>query len=208
MADPAISRAAIRTVQPPRSGGSTPPGPSAMQGPSGPPAPPPRPVVSRAAAPAPLVEPAQPIAVQAAAGLWFAACLAGLVGLGAALLDHDALWGALTDTATANDPAASAALVGAGVRATVVLVLGSVAALVVLQLIGTALLLRRRSAGRWILLITGVLSVAAADVAQSVVAGGTDIDRIAFLAQAGLVVLAGIALCTRSVRSWLRRPAA
>ena len=156
-------------------------------------------------APTPTVEPAPPAALQAAAALWFAACAAGIVGPAAALLDHDALWRKLTDTATAGDPAASAALVGAGVRATVVLVLGIVGALVVLGLIGTVLLLRRRSAGRWLLLAVGLATLVTADVAQSVVAGGADVDRMALLAQAGLAVLGCIALCTRPVRTWLRR---
>jgi hypothetical protein len=197
LADPALSRAAVPPVHPAREAGALPPVPR--------PAPPPRPRVSRAPAPAPPPDPPRPPAVAIAAGLWLAACAAGALGVGTALLDSDALWSRLTDTARASDPTASAEVVDAGVRATVVLVLGIVVVLVAVSVVGTVLLLRRRSWARWLLLAIGLVGLVAADLAQGLVAGGADLDRMAFLAQAVLVVLGGVALFTRSARLWLRR---
>ncbi len=140
-----------------------------------------------------------------AAGLWFAACTAGALGVVTALLDHDALRSTLSETALANDPTAGADLVDAGVRATIALILGSVTLLVAVSLVWTVLVLRRHSWARWLLLVTGALSLAAADVAQSVVLGGADLDRIAFVVQAGLILLAAVVLFTKPSRAWLRR---
>ena len=50
--------------------------------------------------------------------------------------------------------------------------------------------------------VTGV----AADVAQDLVTGGSDLDRIAFLAQAALAMLALGTLFLPSLRAWLRNP--
>jgi hypothetical protein len=168
--------------------------------------PPPRPSVDGAIAPpTDPVEPAPPMALRISATLWFAACAAALVGLGAALADGSALRARLTDTATAADATATADAVRDAVSATLTLVLGGVAALVVLTLVWTALLLRRRSWARWMLLITGLVLLLAVDVAQSVVSGGAELDRISLLAAAALVVLAVVPLVARSSGAWLRR---
>jgi hypothetical protein len=93
------------------------------------------------------------------------------------------------------------------VLATVLVVLGAVAALVVLAVVWTALLLRRRSWARWLLLVTGLLMLLVGDVALSVVTGGADLDRIGLLAQMVLVVPAMGLLLVRSTRAWLGRDA-
>jgi hypothetical protein len=145
-----------------------------------------------------------PWPLRASVGLWFAACVAGLSGVGAALADGNALRDRLTATAETVDPAATADAIQNAVAATILVVLGAVGALVLLTLLWTALVLGRRSWARWALLGTGLVSAFAIDVAQSTVAGGNDVDRIAFVVQAGLVVLALVLLFARSSRAWLR----
>jgi hypothetical protein len=167
--------------------------------------PPPRPVLtSDLPPPARSPEAAAPTALRISAALWFAACAAGLFGLLAALTDGAALRERLTATATAQDPAVSAAVVDDGVRATILLVLGVVTLLTVLDLACTALILRRRSWARWVLGVTGLLTLFAVDVTQSVVTGGVDLDRFGFLTQAGFVLLGLIPLFAPSTGSWLR----
>jgi hypothetical protein len=170
-----------------------------------PPPPPPRPATtSDIAPPIGRVQPEVPGTVRATAALWWAGCLAALTGLGAALLDSEALRARLTETATAADPAASADLVADGVRATMVLVLASVAALVAVSLVWVALLLRARSWARWALLLTAAPTLLALDVAQSVVAGDADTDRLALVVAAGLFVVALVPLLSRSARAFAR----
>ncbi|SFF04495.1 hypothetical protein SAMN05216574_108104 [Blastococcus tunisiensis] len=149
-------------------------------------------------------QPPRPRALRLSAGFWFAACLAGVIALVATMLDGDALRADLTATATADNPSSSLATIEDGVRITILVVLGAVTLLVVSTLVWTVLLLRRRSWARWALLVTGVLTLFAVDVAQSLVAGGGRVDRIAFVAQAGLVALGLITLWARSTRTWLR----
>jgi hypothetical protein len=167
--------------------------------------PPPRPgLTSGLALPVRTPEPPRPAAAVVSVVLWFAACAAGGFGLLAAMMDGAALRAKLAAAATEADPTAPAQLVDDGVDTTILLVLGGVALLVVVTLVGTALLLRRRRWSRWLLLGTGLLTLAAGDVAQSVVTGGVDLDRIGFLVQLGLVVLALVTLFLRSTRAWLR----
>ena len=85
------------------------------------------------------------------------------------------------------------------------MVLGTAGGLAVITLLLAVLLLRRKSWSRWGLLGTGLLTLFVADVGQSVVSGGRDWDRIAFVVQAGLVVLAVVLLFLRPSRVWLRR---
>jgi len=167
--------------------------------------PPPRPELTSSLAP-PLhtAVPDRPAAAAISAALWFAACAAGCFALLATMMDGDALRARLTAAATEADPGASADLVRNGVRTTILLVLGVEALLVVGTLAGAALLLRGRAWSRWLLLAAGLLTLVAGVVAQSVVAGGVDLDRIGFLAQAGLVVAAAVALVLRPTRAWLR----
>jgi hypothetical protein len=168
--------------------------------------PPPRPAVG-GDLPRPAVagQLSKPSAVRVAAGLWFAACAAGLCGVLAALADGDALRDRLSATARETDAAATAAAVEDAVRMTILVVLGAVAVLSVLAIVWTAHLLRRRSWAHRALMVTGVVMLFATDVAQSVVTGGSDLDRIWLLAQLGLAALATVLLFARSTRAWLRR---
>ena len=167
-----------------------------------PPPPPPRPAVtSDLAPPVARTRPPRPATVRAAVALWCAGCLAAVTGLSAALLDLGALRDRLAALATAEDPAATPDLVADGVQATIALVLGTVAALVAVSLLWTALLLRGRGWARWALLLTAVPAVLALDVAQSVVAGGADLDRWALLAAAGSFVVALVPLLSSSARA-------
>jgi len=168
--------------------------------------PPPRPAVtSDLAPPVARARLPRPATVRATAALWWAGSLAAATGLSAALLDLGALRDRLAALATAEDPAAPADLVADGVQATIALVLGGVAALVALSLVWTALLVRRRGWARWALLLGAVAAVPALGVAQSVVAGGADLDRWALVAAAGLFVVALVPLLSRSARAWFRR---
>ncbi|MGY1681298.1 hypothetical protein [Geodermatophilus sp. SYSU D01176] len=165
-------------------------------------APPARPAVtSDLAPPLPRTRPPRPATVRATAALWWAGCLAAATGIPAALLDLGGLRDRLAALATAEDPAVPADLVADGVRATIALVLGGVAALVAVSLVWTALLLRGRGWARWALLLTALPTVLALDVAQTVVAGGADLDRWALLAAAGLFLVALLPLLTRSARA-------
>lgn len=148
--------------------------------------------------------PARPWAVRLTAAAMLLAAVAGGAGGLAALGDGDALRRKLTDEAAEADPGLAADAISDGVTATTTLVLGSVAVLGVALVLETVLLLRRRPWARWALLVTGLLALVAADVAQSIVSGGADLDRIAFLVQAGLVVVGLVALCWRSTGRWLR----
>jgi hypothetical protein len=120
--------------------------------------------------------------------------------------DLDALRARLAATAAANGPGTSPTLVDDGVRLTVLLVLGSAGLLVVACAVWTALLVHRQRWARWALFGTGLLTLVAADVAQSLVTGGPDLDRIGFLTQGALALLALGALFTRPLRAWLRNP--
>jgi hypothetical protein len=169
--------------------------------------PPPRPAVtSDLAAPVGPAAPARPGTVRATVALWWAGAAAALTGLAAALLDSTALRERLTATATAADPTATPELVADGVRATVGLVLGGVALVVLVSLVWVELVRRRRSWARWALLVTAVPVLLALDVAQSIVTGASDVDRIALLVAGGLFVLALVPLLGRSARAWFRSP--
>ena len=168
--------------------------------------PPARPELTNAPPPpAPEPQPAPPRAVRLAAALWWAGCLAGVVGIVTALLDRDALERKLTATVRESDPTASGDVVADGVRATIAVVLGSTGLLVLVSLVWMGLVLRRRGWARWALLATALLLLLAVDVTQDMVAGGADVDRGAVLVQGGLVVLACAALLARSARAWFRR---
>jgi hypothetical protein len=142
--------------------------------------------------------------VRLAAALWWTGCLAAAVGLLAVLLDRAALDARLTATATAEDPTASAELVADGVRTLVATVVGAVGLLVLVSLVWVALVLRRRSWARWVLLATLLPTLLALDVAQSVAAGDADLDRVALVAAGGLFLVAVVPLFLRSARAWFR----
>jgi hypothetical protein len=150
--------------------------------------------------------PSRPRAAVVSGSIWIAACLAGAFGLLTAVADLAGLEARLAATAAASDPGASAGLIDDGVRVTVLLVLGGAALLVVACAVWTVFLALRRPWARWALVVTGLLTVVAADVAQDLVTGGSDLDRIAFLAQAALALLALGTLFLPSLRAWLRNP--
>jgi hypothetical protein len=166
--------------------------------------PPPRPRVTTQLAPPARSGPGpRPRSLRLSAASSFLAAAAGGAGVLAAIADGDALREKLTAEAAEADPGLAADAIADGVAATTVLVLGSVAFLSLMLVLWTALVLRRRPWARWPLLATGALTLAADDVAQSVVSGGSDLDRIAFIAQAGLVVVALVSLFWRSTGRWL-----
>jgi hypothetical protein len=170
------------------------------------PAPPPRPALASDLAP-PLHRKQQagrPGAALVATLPWFAGLAAALVGVAATAADSDALRARLTAEALASDPSASEQLVSSGVRTTVLLVLGVQVALALLAALWAVLLLRRAAWARWVLLGTGLLVLAAAALAQRVVAGGVDVDRIALLAEGGLAVVGSLALLAPPLGRWLR----
>ena len=152
--------------------------------------------------PLPRSRPPRPASVRIFAGLWWAGCLAAVTGICAALLDLGALRDRLAALATAEDPTASTDLVDEGVQATIWLVLGAVGAVVLLSAVWTALVLRGLGWARWALLLTTVPTIVALDVAQTVVAGGPDLDRWALVAAAGLFLGAVVPLLSRSARAY------
>ncbi|TFV54061.1 hypothetical protein E4P41_19925 [Geodermatophilus sp. DF01-2] len=168
--------------------------------------PPARPAVTSDLAP-PVARglPPRPATVRATAALWWTGCVAAITGLTAALFDGGALRTRLAAIAAGEDPTAPADLIADGVQATIALVLGGVAALIAVSLVWVALLLRRRAWARWALLVTALPTLLALDVAQAVVAGDADLDRMALLAAAGAFVLALVPLLSRSARAWFRR---
>lgn len=148
--------------------------------------------------------PPRPRALTVSAVLWCLACLAGAAGIALALADGDALREKLRAAALESRPDAAEDTLADAVRVTQLLVLGAVALLVLVALLGVRLALRRRSWSRWLLLVVGVLTLLAADLAQDMVSGGRDADRVLFLVQAGLVVAALVPLFLPSSRGWLR----
>jgi hypothetical protein len=167
--------------------------------------PPPRPATTSDIAP-PLgrTAPARPATVRATVALWCAGCLAALTGVAAALLDLAPLRDRLTATASADDPTAPAGVVAEGVRATIAVVTGGVTLVVLLSLVWVVLLLRRRAWARWALLLTALPALLVLDVAQSLVAGDADVDRLALLTAGGLFVLALLPLLTGTSQAFFR----
>jgi hypothetical protein len=170
-------------------------------------APPPRPpVASRLPVPGTTSGPSpRPAALTAAVRLWALVLLAGLVALILSAIDieglrHDLLVDARIDDRTAEDSLLFQSVLV--LLTTMALVCDALLLLIVwgLRLIG------RRSHGALLVLVpTALLALVAVAIAQGLVAGGaTQLDRAAFLVQAGLLVLATGALLSRSSRAWLR----
>jgi hypothetical protein len=171
-------------------------------------APPPRPQLTSDVVPPWLrsEEDSRPWAVPAAACLVFGAVAAGLAAMAAMAADGTGLRDRLTAAATKGDASASEDLVRSGVRTTLLLLFGTQTVLAVLLLIGAALFLRRLQWARWALFGTAVVTLAVAALAQDVVSGGRELDRLAFVVEGGLLVLAGVLLFSRRVGAWLRSP--
>jgi hypothetical protein len=130
-----------------------------------------------------------------------------VVAVAVSVIDRDRLHTALVDSARADDPAAAENILQNGATLAMAGMALLCAGLLFVTFCALRLSVRRRSGARWALLASGVATLVAADGAQGMVHGGaTDLDRMAFLVQAGLIVLAGATLLTRSSRDWLRRP--
>jgi hypothetical protein len=176
--------------------------------PSRPSGPPPRPQLTSDVVPPWLQsdEGSRPRSVLVIAFLGVAAAAAGLAGMAAMAADGNGLRDRLTAAASKGDPTASTELVSSGVRTTLLLIFGAQSVLAALLLIGVALFLRRLPWARWTLLVLAVVALGVAGLAQAVVTGGRDLDRLAFLVEGGLLVLTGALLLSRWVGTWLRSP--
>jgi hypothetical protein len=169
--------------------------------------PPPRPpVTSTLRPPAPRTRPPLPVPLRLSALAWLGSCLAGLLGLAAAAADIEAVRDQLVAAAQEDDPSRSADLVTSGVETTLTAAGAGSAGLVLLVAVSLLLLLRGRSAARWVLAVAGALTLLAVDVDQGLVSGAVPIARAAFLAQGGLAVVGLLALLLpRSSRAWPAR---
>jgi lysylphosphatidylglycerol synthetase-like protein (DUF2156 family) len=147
---------------------------------------------------------ARPRRVPAVAVLVVAAVASGLAGMAAMAADGAGLQDRLTAAATKGDPSASAELVRSGVRTTLLLLFGMQSVLVVLLVVGVVLLLRRLTWARWALLGIALVTLALAALAQDVVAGGRDLDRLAFVVEGGLLLVTSVLLLSRPIGTWLR----
>jgi hypothetical protein len=169
-------------------------------------APPPRPPVeSRLPLPGSVAAPPRPVALTAAVRLWALVLVAGLVALVVSAIDLQALQHELLVDARIDDRAAAEPLL---LNSVVVLMSGVALvcdALLLLTVWGLRLAARRSHGAIHVLVATALLTLLAVAVAQGLVAGGaTDLDRTAFLVQAGLILPATVALLAPSSRAWLR----
>ena len=169
--------------------------------------PPPRPrVTSDLPLPGTAVPPLPPRTVRVGVLLGALALAAGGVAVALAAIDRAGLHRELLASARAADPEARTSLLRHGVALTITsaAVLTTVAMLALLA--GLVVLRRRRPAARWVIGLAGLLTLAAVGIDQGLVTGGsTDVDRLAFLTQGGLTVLALAVLAAPASRAWLRR---
>jgi uncharacterized membrane protein len=142
--------------------------------------------------------------VRAAAWCWGASTVAGGVALVAAVLDLAEVRRRLVDAAAAADPGTAEDLLRQGADTAVVAVLGSLTVLVVLGLVALLLHLRRRKAWTRVLMVLGLLTAGVDVLAQDLLGGGPEVDRVAVLAQGGFVVAALVLLLFPSARTWSR----
>jgi hypothetical protein len=168
--------------------------------------PPPRPpVTSRLPMPGSVGPPPRPGAMTAAVRLWALVVVAGLVALIVSAIDIQALRAGLLADARIDDRDAAERLLTDGVVVTMTTVALVCDALLLLAVWGLRLAGRRSHAAVRLLVPTAVLTLVVVLIAQSMVAGGaTELDRMAFLVQGGLVLPATVALLSRSSRTWLR----
>ena len=144
--------------------------------------------------------------MRASLWLWLGSILAGALGLAAAVVDHDTIRVRVADAAREADPDVEQAVLDTGVTATIATVLGAAGVLLVLAAAALVLTARRARGMRWVLLVAGVLTILLAPLVLSLVAGGTGVDDLAFLAQAVLVVAAVVTLFSGPSRRWWRGP--
>ena len=57
---------------------------------------------------------------------------------------------------------------------------------------------------RWLLVVTAVVTALVAGLAQDIVEGGPEIDRWAFVAEAGALLVAAVLFCSGAIGAWLR----
>ena len=168
--------------------------------------PPPRPPVAcRLPTPGSVGPPPRPALLTVAVRLWALVIVAGLVALIVSAIDLEALRHDLLVDARIDDRTAADHLLADGVVVLMTSIALACDALLLLAVWGLRLIGRRSYGAVRVLVPTAALSLVAAAVAQAFVAGGaTQVDRWAFVVQAGLLVLATAALLTRSSRAWLR----
>ena len=168
--------------------------------------PPPRPpVASRLPTPGSVGPPPRPALLTVAVRLWALVIVAGLVALIVSAIDLEALRHGLLVDARIDDRTAADHLLSDGVVVLMTTIALACDALLLLAVWGLRLISRRSDLAVRVLVPTAALSLVAAAIAQAFVAGGaTEVDRMAFVVQAGLLVLATAALLTRSSRAWLR----
>jgi hypothetical protein len=170
-------------------------------------APPPRPrVTSDLPLPGLHVKPRTPVPVRAAVVLWTFALGAGLVAVATSAIDSTGLRKTLYLSAQAAAPERTAQVLHDSVNVTIAGAAAFTGVVLLLVLIGTVQLQRRRRSSRWLLALGGLLALAAAGLDEGLVNGGaTNVDRFSFLAF-GAFVLAGLVLLPlRGSRAWLRR---
>jgi hypothetical protein len=137
--------------------------------------------------------------------LWALVLVAGLVALVVSAIDLEALRHDLLVDARIDDRDAADHLLLDSVIVLMTTTALICDALLLLAVWGLRLVGLRSYGAVRVLVPTALLALGAVAVAQGFVAGGaTEVDRLAFLVQGGLLVLATAALLTRSSRAWLR----
>jgi hypothetical protein len=173
--------------------------------PTGVPAPPPRPrVTSDLAPPRPDDRPPRPGSMGVASSFWTASFVVALMAFIAAYTDRATVRDRLAAAAVAEDATIAPDVLRDGVSLTMATVLVANVLLLLLAGLCLVLVLRGRPAARWLLVVLGLLIVLAIDFDQSFVTGGSDVDRLLLLIEAGLVVVGTVALLTRSSGEWIR----
>jgi len=136
---------------------------------------------------------------------WFAAFGAGLYALTAAVADYGDWHRRLMVEARVDDPTAATDLVWSGVELTILLAVAGSCVLIAASAVCLVRACRPGPIARWLLTGTALATFGAIVVDHSLAQVGPPEARIAFLAQGGFLVVALIALFTRSSRAWFRR---
>jgi hypothetical protein len=195
-----LRHAPVRTASGPEATGTRP-------APTRPPtsASPPRPAVTSDLAP-----PTRPVrmripgSLRISVWLWFAGFGAGLSALGVAVANFDGWHRELTDQARADQPDATVQLLRSGVDLTILLAVAGSGVLIAVSALCLVRALRPGPVARWLLTGAALLTLVVVLVDQGLVDRGADVARTGFLVQGGLVVLALLALFSRSSRTWFR----
>jgi hypothetical protein len=145
-----------------------------------------------------------PGSLRISAWLWFGGFGAGLCALGVAVANFDGWHRELTDQARADQPDATVHLLRSGVDLTILLAVAGSGVLIAVSALCLVRALRQGPVARWLLTGAALLTLVVVLVDQGLVDRGADVARTGFLVQGGLVVLALLALFTRSSRIWFR----